>query len=64
MGTVRVIRMILDPPHQYILLCGAEIGHCSPLLNVLYDVVFFQQLVGTLACDVFIGDAAKELLGD
>lgn len=56
--------MTMDQPHQHNLLHRAEIGHCGSCLNVLYDVVFFQQLVRALPCDVLISAATKELLGD
>lgn len=53
----------MDQPHQYNLLHRAEIGHCGSCLNVLYDVVFFQQLVRALPRDILISAATKELLG-
>lgn len=55
--------MTMDKPHQHNLLHRAEIGHCSSCLNVVYDVVFFQQLVRALPCDVLVSAATKELLG-
>lgn len=53
----------MDQPHQHNLLHRAEIGHGRSCLNVLYDVVFFQQLVRVLSRDVLVSQAAKELLG-
>lgn len=50
-------------PNQHNLLHRAEIGHCGSRLNVLYDVVLFQQLVRPLLCDILIDTALKELLG-
>lgn len=54
---------MMDRPHQHNLLHRAEIGHRGSCLKVLYYVVFFQQLIRPLPCDVHIGAATKELLG-
>lgn len=53
----------MDQPHQHKLLHWTEIRHCSSCLHVLYDVVFFQQLVRVLPCDILISTAIEELLG-
>lgn len=55
--------MTKEYAHKNGLLYRAEIRHSCPFLNVLKDVIFFEELVRAVSCDIFISHAVKELLG-
>lgn len=61
-STVWVICISMYPPYRHNLLHRTEVGHCGSCFDVLYDVVFFQQLIRTFACDILISPTTEELL--